>query len=68
MSTKCDELLKRCRNVVDVVERDLARCSCFPQMASFSKIDDGAVFVVIYWREIFFWACVLTRCFWCQIL
>ena len=34
----------------------------------FSKIGDGAVFVVIYWREIFFWACVLTRCFWCQIL
>ena len=25
MSTKCDELLKRCRNVVDVVERDLAK-------------------------------------------
>ena len=34
----------------------------------FSKIDDGAVFVVIYWREIFFWACVLTRRFWCQFL
>jgi hypothetical protein len=38
-----DELLKRCRNVVDVVERDLARCSCFPRLR-FSKIDDGALF------------------------
>ena len=44
MTRFSDELLKRCRNVVDVVERDLARCSCFPQMASFSKIDDGALF------------------------
>ena len=34
----------------------------------FSKIDDGAVFRCDLLGGDFFWACVLTRCFWCQFL